>query len=443
MNSDQNSRGAINALLVLCLSCFFSSVAIAVPAVLLDEGKLALKVWVEPQESIVVSQQVNLYIEVATHRWFTGGTKIGLLEIDGAVVLRRDTFAVNSSRRMEGENWAVQLWTLTVYPQREGVFSIPEIPIIVTVSGEDDKPVTGIIHTESFTFNAVTPPELKNKPQWLATPLFNVEETYNKDLADLHVGDVLQRTILLNAENMAAMMLPELKFEGENGLSVYQKAPVINDKVNRGDYLAERTESISYVVEKSGEYNIPALTFYWWDLSENAMKSIELPSQTLLIASGGLSNQGFATNKIKSIVAVALAALIIVIACIGGLRFLRRRQHKRQLSTHDAGKLKKQFVEACNNRNFTLAVSLLYQWLDYDTLRHKGNKTRQSSVRQWLTTLDEKQLEKQFNRLMETTYSVQPNDSKTFEGLLEGLDELSRLSTFQRRRIKPIDLRLN
>ena len=246
---------------------------------LLGDGKLEIKAWVEPQEGIVVSQQVILNIEVATHRWFTGGTQIGLLEIDDAIVLRRDRFAVNSSRRQGGESWAVQLWSLTLYPQRAGVFDIPEIPLTLTISGEDNQTITGTVSTQAISFEAFEPSVMKGKPSWLATPHFEVTEEYDKDSVGLALGDSLQRTIRFKANNAAAMMFPDLTFEPMQGLAVYQKPADIKDSANRGEYLAERTESISYVVELAGEYRLPALMLYWWNLNSQELQIIVLPER--------------------------------------------------------------------------------------------------------------------------------------------------------------------
>ena len=93
----------------------------------LDRGGLKLRAWLEPDENIVVGRQVQLVLELATDRWFTGGTRLSRLELEGAIVLRRERFATNFSRREKGESWTVQQHTLTIYPQRAGKFELSPI----------------------------------------------------------------------------------------------------------------------------------------------------------------------------------------------------------------------------------------------------------------------------------------------------------------------------
>ena len=98
-------------------------------AMLQQENKLRIKAWLEPEDNIIARQQVNLQIEVATDKWFSGGTRIGRFEIKDAIVMQREKFAVNSTRIDGDRSWTVQQWTLVVYPQREGLFEIPVISL--------------------------------------------------------------------------------------------------------------------------------------------------------------------------------------------------------------------------------------------------------------------------------------------------------------------------
>ncbi|MFD2230441.1 BatD family protein [Alkalimarinus sediminis] len=427
---------------------------------LIDDDKLAIKVWLDPAEEIIVTQQVNLNIEVSTHRWFVGGTQIGKLEIDDAIVLRRDAFAVNSSRRQQGENWAVQLWTITLYPQRAGDFKVPAIQVTVTVSGEDNQPVKGVIHTDELSFSALEPVAVKDKKGWIATTLFEVDDQFDKNIADLNKGDSVQRTVRFKAENIAAMMLPEFTVNKIDGVGVYPKPAAIEDTVNRGEYLAERTEIVNYVIEQSGEYTLPALTYYWWDLNSQALQAVEIPEQTLSTSglsedvAGGrqLTEQMFGDMVKKSFPYIAI--LVLLLLAIGSIVATVRQRNGRQLGENDGPKaLQAKFVKACQQQEYFLAVAYLYKWFDYRTLE-AGDSVAMESMRQWLKGLGERELEEQFNRLMDVTYSAASNQSEgmvsdhstenvNFESLLKQLRVQSATNRSFWRFAKPVDLRLN
>ncbi|MFA0724720.1 hypothetical protein AB4574_26585, partial [Vibrio sp. 10N.222.49.E5] len=50
-----------------------------------------------------VNEQVILYIEVATPRWFTGGTRIDSVEIPNVIAKQRNQLATNYTERKGGQ----------------------------------------------------------------------------------------------------------------------------------------------------------------------------------------------------------------------------------------------------------------------------------------------------------------------------------------------------
>ena len=99
------------------LLCIFSmSFAAGATTVeeLLDTNRLQLRSWLLPAQKIVPGQQIKLNIEIATDRWFTGGTRIKIPEIPGLVILQTDDFASNSSEQRRGQSWVVQRWSLEI-----------------------------------------------------------------------------------------------------------------------------------------------------------------------------------------------------------------------------------------------------------------------------------------------------------------------------------------
>ena len=92
-------------------------------------GHLHIESALTPQNGIVPGQKVTLTLEIATDRWFAGGTRIGIPEVPGLVILQTEQFASNASETHNGQTWAIQRWTLDVFPQRAGDFTIGPIPL--------------------------------------------------------------------------------------------------------------------------------------------------------------------------------------------------------------------------------------------------------------------------------------------------------------------------
>ena len=382
-----------------------------------DADKLHMRTWIEPDNNIVAGQQINLFIEIATDRWFSGGTRIGRFEVDDAIVLQREKFAVNSSRRERGQSWTIQMWTLTVYPQRSGLFKIPAIPIRLSIAGENLESIVGEIQTRPLSFSTRIPEELKIADSWVATSRFEVEESFNKPLEELKTGDALLRTIKLSADDLPAMMLPGFSAEKIPGLAIYQKPPKVNDKVNRGDYIAERTEELTYVFEQAGDYELPPRTFYWWNTNSETVESIILPSHSLSVtklpgqiivadeeqvavaAAPGIDIKVILINTIK-----ALTVLAIVIFILRRLAALFKRIKLRKPTQVTEKILRRKFTSACRNNDQEKAVGLFYQWLDYYGMQHF-----QGSVRKWLNELNQDQLTTAFNNMMRSVYASDQN----------------------------------
>ena len=146
---------------LIWLALFAGSAAGAsTPADLIAAGKLTTDSQLVPAEGIVPGQKLKLQLEVATDRWFTGGTRIRIPEVPGLAILQTESFAANASEQRNGDTWVVQRWTLDIYPQRAGEFRIPPVTLEVQVNDADAGSVSGAIQAPAVRFEAAVPPAL-------------------------------------------------------------------------------------------------------------------------------------------------------------------------------------------------------------------------------------------------------------------------------------------
>ncbi|MFQ5346153.1 MAG: hypothetical protein ACE5DZ_09400 [Mariprofundus sp.] len=341
-------------------------------ATLQADGRIKIKTWVEPQDSMIARQQLQLNIEIATDTRFAAGTRIGHVDIDDAIVLQREKFAVNSTRSEEGRNWVVQLWTLTVYPQRGGTFDVPAIALHLSIAEEQSgTAITGTLYTKPLQFQAIIPPALQGKgDKWVATSRFEVSDILNRSLDHLKPGDAIVRTIRISADNLPAMMLPAAQAESIEGISIYKKTPRLNDRSNRGDYLAERVDVLTYVFEKPGNYVLPARNYDWWNLETGNMESVELPAYQLDVGGAFNSRESLGTGDVPNtpspLQALLMMALLLLLAGIV-ITFWKRRAKQAPSQHHvfSEREILKRFKLACQQHQAREAVALFYQWLDH------------------------------------------------------------------------------
>ena len=448
------TRDIMFAVLMVCVCVSVSADTIAQ---LQQEDKLRIKAWLEPEENIIARQQVNLQIEVATDKWFSGGTRIGRFEIKDAIVMQREKFALNSTRSDGDRSWTVQQWTLVIYPQRDGLFEIPAIPLQLSVAGDGTESIIGEANTQPMSFEAIIPEQLiseliQDKKTWLASNRFEVEDSFDKKTEELAAGDALIRTITFSADNLPAMMLPEVEVESLGGIAVYRKPPQLTDKVNRGDYIAERTEVITYVFEKAGEYLLPKQIYYWWNLETQSLEAIELEERPLKISGMGNgvdSVQQTSTlaerNRLAELIPlfkIAGVVLLVVIAAWFVMRkFVKRSGTAASTKNEPLSEtaLRKQFEKACADNNFEIAIGIFYRWLD-----NFAGESFKGSVRQQLKEFEQVDLETGFKDIMQAIYALERSSSidlKLFAS--QYIDALEKKGRQSKVSLLSVDLKLN
>lgn len=400
---------------VLLLSLLaFNATTMAMTLVELQQAdKVRIKTWIEPQENLIARQQLNLQIEISTDSWFSGGTKIGYFDVKDAIVLQREQFAVNSSRTDSDKKWAVQQWTLVVYPQRAGPVEIPAIAVDLSIAGEDQKSIQGRMMTEPFSLQVGSPDAMRDKQHWVATSVFEIEESYSQSLDGLHGGDALVRTIRLTAENLPAMMLPTIDVKDIPGIAIYQKPPELTDRVNRGNYLAERVEILTYVFEQAGQYELPELNYSWWNLQTLSAEVITLPAKELIIAGGAgqvertddLSSPDL-KQKLQEMLPMLYRAVLVLAGLLLALWLLRRWVNlARSKNTGSENKISessllKEIKKACDANRHASALNGFYRWIN-----DFGEGVDADTVREWLVESGDGELVDLYEQTMKAAYS--------------------------------------
>ncbi|MEH6822671.1 MAG: hypothetical protein V7629_02025 [Motiliproteus sp.] len=359
-----------------------------------------------------------LIIEVASDKWFAGGTRIGHVEINDAIVLQREQFALNTTLQEQDRTWTVQQWSLVVYPQRSGSFEVPPISLSLSIAGDNLETLTGKTQTEPISFSAAWPQALADQRDWVATTRLEVSESYNKPIVEFKLGDALRRTVTISADNLPAMMLPKLAAPDIEGVARYLKPAQLSDKVNRGEYLAERSQQITYVFEVAGEFEIPAETFYWWNLATQQVEVITLPALSLVVTGppGQVNDLPGATSPdsgdfLKQMLPTIYQGIAVVFLLIMALWLTRRGGSSDALkatskeTTPTGSWLLKQARKACRQNDPEQALGYLYRWMSqYDS-------APDSPIRHQVCRLNNDKLTADYDKIMQAIYSGNRSES--------------------------------
>lgn len=281
--------------LLMSVAIVASSVARAQDILALERSHdVELLAWVgkpvkEPNRSkapqFSVNEQVILYIEVATPRWFTGGTRIGSIEIPNVITKQRNQLATNYTEKKLGKTWSRQRWEVTLYPQSSGKFVVPSIPVGVQVSAPNGEKVTGTLYTKPIHFLASVPSGLlsDNTPWFTATDV-KLKQNWSKSHEDLKVGDVITRSVAIDVKDSLSVLLPELlSKQATSQYQIYSKPNALTDTQTRGNYQSSRIEEVVYVLQQGGEVRIPEYRFQWWNSKTKQLETEVVAGKTFTV----------------------------------------------------------------------------------------------------------------------------------------------------------------
>jgi hypothetical protein len=341
------------------------------------------------ETGVYVGQKVRLYVEVLTNTWFAKAPQFPELGIPHAICLELSQFGVNFTERIEGETYAAQRKEYVIYPQRAARYSVPSLTVNITYARPGEPPGEVTLNSPSQAFEAGVPQEAENVDYFVTTPRLQVNEEYNRKFDDLKVGDSIVRTITMIADDSVGMLLPPLDFSAMEGLSVYPASPRMEDESNRGVYTGKRFESVTYVLEKEGDYTLPEISIYWYDLQNEVLNTETLEAVEFSVTTNPdleqdmlafLEEEGIeseeeiaATQKkaldIKNILYLILALSLLVAALVIFVipylkRFIIWWKKRRSIQAESEEAYFKRFRKACNKEDPKEVMQSLLNWLD-------------------------------------------------------------------------------
>lgn len=416
-----------NLLLILFSVCFvglgfYSPKAFSAQSIsdLVNQEKLRVTISLPKESTQIVNQAFIVSIDVATDRWFETGSQIQPFALPSTVMQANNIETINGSERIQGKTWAIQTHEITLFPSKAGTYILPEININVSINTEHNGVVTGVFTTQQSSFVITLPDELKNIEHFIvssnvtididsgfndsnSSPLNSSENSSNKNKpSDYLIGDAVTQTLTITANDIPAMMIPEIStltapsastddLAELEGVSIYHKPSQIFDKSNRGTSEATRIESSTYIFEKPGEYSLPEKTLYWWNTQSNSLESLTVPSVTWTVKNNGTVNYASVKANLKNftlnptrVLLLAILISFVLLVCLGLLKRQFILLHYKKITNYEQRCCRKQILNNIANKNYAQAAQGLYQ---YATLINKQNEIQQADLTKQLNQL--------------------------------------------------------
>jgi hypothetical protein len=195
-------------------------------------------------------------------------------EVSDAIALFRSDVPPPSEIMRDGVRYLVQHRTLLVFPQQDGVIVLPPL------RARFDDPASSApvrVLSKPLQFKAAMPRAHQGESSLLVARGVRLETTLDRPLHGLKVGDGFTRTVVLTARDTDPIMLPELRFEAVAGLQVYPAEARVLSTGERGAVEASRSYAATYVVERVGHYELPALSLRWLDPASGRYATAQAP----------------------------------------------------------------------------------------------------------------------------------------------------------------------
>lgn len=284
-------------------------------------GQVSIKAWLgtkahEPNEEFTVHEQITLFVEVGTSTWFTGGTVIGRLDVDNALVKQRTSSATNFTEVIQGITWSKQLWERQLYPQQAGEYYVPELSVSLQVSTSGRDSAIGVLYTPPLRFQASIPDPIllqQNEAWFSASQVELKQEWLDSREENLKVGDSVTRSVTINAQDTLSILLPtHLNDSKQASYSAYASVAERNDTYDRGDYQSSVQQQQTIILQEGGDLVLPDIQYVYWDIDQLKVQQQVLLGRTIHVKHT-LNSWFLAYSVPLFVVAVCLAIVLVLI----------------------------------------------------------------------------------------------------------------------------------
>ena len=266
----------------------------SLPALALIAGALPVsaqqpiaRIRLEPGSLVTVGQPLTVVVQVLVPSFFSGAPRFPNLDIPDAITVFTDR-GTNFTERIDRATWAGQDRRYTIYPMRAGSYEISDIPVEVRYSAPGVGPrATATVSPPSVRFEARVPPQAEGLDYFIATSTLTIQESFDPRPDTVLVGEAFTRTITFTVHDALSMVIPPMTFDTVPGLGVYVDPPMVEDTGGeRGQAIVgTRVESVTYVAQEEGSYQLPAVELAWWDIGAGRLRQAALPALEFHVAS--------------------------------------------------------------------------------------------------------------------------------------------------------------
>jgi hypothetical protein len=233
---------------------------------------------------VMVGQKTTLLVTVLAPNYMPAAPVIPDFQVRNAVT--RALGAVNQTETRDGVTFAGVRYEFAVYPQEAGSYAIADQQVKVTYAYDPPKSRDVTITLPRQAFEAFIPDAAQDLDPFISAESVALEQKIERSSQELKVGDSIKRTITVKAAGTPAMLVPPPPFAKVDGLVLYPGQPSVQDNIDRrsGTLSATRIDEGTYMLERAGDYTLPAIELAWWNVRDGKIERVRADAFTLHVA---------------------------------------------------------------------------------------------------------------------------------------------------------------
>lgn len=234
-----------------------------------------------PVSGAVIGQHVAFYVDVMFREAMPRPPQVTLPDVPGVQAFRFETQGTTMLDTIAGTHYVGQRFEFALYARRGGDFVIPS-PVVTLL--DQKGAAAGKTQGQPTLLTVTVPVGVDSSAPVVATKQLTLDEQWTPATGGtLMVGDAIVRTLTQSADDVPGFVLRGPPQASPAGVRIYVATPDARDVMDRGTVTGRRVDRITYVFERGGRFELPAVVQTWWDLASGTLKSATAPAITVLV----------------------------------------------------------------------------------------------------------------------------------------------------------------
>ncbi len=184
-----------------------------------------------------------------------------------------------------------------IFPQKSGSLKIEPVTFEGRVNAQQPRTIfdqfrmsgqTKRLRSKQIELNVKAAPENINLQNWLPASDVQLVEEWSADIQNLTAGEPVTRTIMIAAEGLTGVQLPDLPFDDITGLKQYADKAIVEDKQIDAGITGYKQVKVALIPAGAGSYTLPEIKLPWWNTRTGKEEIAILPQVTLTVT--GVAN---------------------------------------------------------------------------------------------------------------------------------------------------------